>query len=97
MKTNPTNHGGEINNEESWKGSIGRGVIEKESLSREASGRHLGGIWKASGRHLEGIWEASGKYLGGIWDSRRPWGSRGLQDTKDDAHRSQNSKVLLKC
>ena len=31
---------------------------------REASGKHLGGIWEASGRHLGGIWKASGRYLG---------------------------------
>jgi hypothetical protein len=44
------NHGGE---------SIERAIIEKESLRREASGRHLGGIWYASGMHLGSIWEAS--------------------------------------
>ena len=38
------NHGG---------GLIGREIIEKESLRKAASRRHLGGIWKASGRHLE--------------------------------------------
>jgi len=59
------NHGG---------GIIGRGVIEKESLRREASGRHMGGNWGASGRHL-----------GGVSDSRRPWDSRRLQNTKIDA------------
>jgi len=42
-KSMTRNHGG---------GIIGRGVIEKESLRREASGRHLGGIWEASGKHL---------------------------------------------
>ena len=56
-------------------------VMEQESLTRnhlrEASGKHLGGIWTASRRHLEGIWEASGRHLeasgrhlqasGGIW------------------------------
>jgi hypothetical protein len=41
-KSMTRNHEGEI---------IGRGIIEKGSL-REASGRHLGGIWEASGRHL---------------------------------------------
>ena len=35
-----------------WKVSIGRGIIVKESSRREASGRHLEGIWKASRRHL---------------------------------------------
>ena len=44
------NHGG---------GIIGRGIIEKYALRREASGRHMGGNWGASGRHLGGIWEAS--------------------------------------
>jgi hypothetical protein len=45
-------HGGRI---------IGRGRIEKDSLRREASGRHLREIFEASG-----IWEASGRHLGGI-------------------------------
>ena len=31
---------------------IGRGIIQKGSL-REASGRHLGGIWEACGRPQE--------------------------------------------
>jgi hypothetical protein len=43
------NHGGRI---------VGRGIIEEESLRREACGRHLGGIWEVSGTHLGGIWEA---------------------------------------
>ena len=42
--------------------------MEQESLTRnhlrEASGKHLGGIWEASGRHLGGIREASGRHLG---------------------------------
>ena len=49
----------------------GRGIIVKETLRREASGKPLGGIWEASGRHL-----------GGTLDSRRPWSSRRLQITK---------------
>jgi hypothetical protein len=52
-------------------------IMEKASGRHlEASGEHLGGIWKylgASGRHLGGIWEASGdisaiwKHLGSTW------------------------------
>ena len=38
-KSMTRNHEGEI---------IGRGIIEKGSL-REASGRHLGGMWEAPG------------------------------------------------
>jgi hypothetical protein len=41
-KTMRRNHGGEI---------IGRGIIEKESLRRGASWKHLGCIWEASGRY----------------------------------------------
>ena len=64
-------------------------VMEQESLTRnhlrEASGKHLGGIWTASRRHLEGIWEASGRHLeasgrhlqasGGIWKHLEASGS----------------------
>ena len=39
-KSMTRNHGGEV---------IGRAIIEKESLRREASDRHLGGIWEAAG------------------------------------------------
>ena len=38
---------------------MGRRILEKKSLRREASGRHLGGIRGASGRHL-GLQEAMG-------------------------------------
>ena len=51
-----SNHGG---------GVIGGEIIEKESWREEASGRHLGGIWRhleSPGRHLE----ASVQHLGGI-------------------------------
>ena len=41
-------------------GSVGRGIIEKEALIREASERHLGGVWEAPGKHLGSIREASG-------------------------------------
>jgi hypothetical protein len=37
-KSMTRNHGG---------GIIGRGIIKKEPLRREVSGRHLGGIWDA--------------------------------------------------
>ena len=71
-KSMTRNHGG---------GIIGRGIMEKASLRREASGRHLGDIW-------EGNWEASGRQhlrQGGKWGSRRPWGSRRLHTTIDAA------------
>ena len=71
-----TNDGGRI---------VGRGIIKKASLRREASARQLGGIWKASRRHLGGIWELSGRHMGGTLDSRRPSGSKRLQITKIDA------------
>ena len=62
LKTNPKIHGREINDEESWKGSIRNGVreaiIEERSIW-EASRRHLGSLWEASGK-------ASGRHLGAI-------------------------------
>ena len=54
-KSMTKNHEGEI---------IGRGIIDKGSL-REASGRHLGGIWEAPG-DSQMLQEAPG-------GSRRPW------------------------
>jgi hypothetical protein len=76
-------------------GIIGRGIVEKESLRREASGRHLGGIWEeslkhlggifeTSGMHMGGIWEASGRHLGGIWETsgRHLRSSQGLQEAR---------------
>jgi hypothetical protein len=52
---------------------IGREIIEKESLRREASGRHLGGIWEASGKHLGCIWVCPSGALGfGRLGSRAP-------------------------
>ena len=33
-------------------------------ISREASGRLLGDIWKVSGEHVRAIWEASGSWEG---------------------------------
>ena len=69
------NHEGDI---------IGRGIIEKGSL-REASGRHLGGMWEAAGdsRRLPDA----------------PGSSRRLQEAleaKSDAPLSQNAKVPFK-
>ena len=49
-KSMTKNHGG---------GVIGRGITEKESLRREASGVYLGDIREISGRHL-GLQEAMG-------------------------------------
>ena len=66
-------------------GIIGRGIIQKESLRREASGKHLGGIWEVFGRHL-----------GGICDSRRPWGSR-LLEAIVAIPPGKNAKVLWIC
>ena len=60
---------------------IGGANIEKRSLRRDH--------WTENHREEiieeRGIWEASGRHLAGIWDSRRPWGSRTLQNTKIDA------------
>ena len=54
----------------------GEVIMEKASGRHlEASGGHLGGIWKhleASGTHLGGIWrrlEASRSHLGAIWEA----------------------------
>ncbi len=74
------NHGGVI---------IGRGIIEKESLSREAFGKHLGSIWKAAGRLLGGFRDTSGRHLGG---------SRRLPDIPGGQGASSNRSLsLLKC
>jgi len=42
------NHGREINDEELWRRNL-RGIVEKESLRRDASWSHLGGTWEAPG------------------------------------------------
>jgi hypothetical protein len=92
-KAMTSNHDGE---------TIGRGIIEKESL-----GGHRGGITMEE-QSLRGIGEASGMHLGGIWDTlgdsqmlqEAPESSRRLQealDSKSDAPLGQNAKLPLKC
>ena len=67
------NHGG---------GSIGRAIIEKNSVRRNRGGgimeeqslskKHGEDIWGASGSSLGSIWDGLGSHLGVIWE---PFGS----------------------
>ena len=68
-------------------GIIGRGIIEKESLRREASGRHLGNVCH---------WEASGSLPDA---SQNLQGARELQEAqrhKNQCHFRLECKSLIK-
>ena len=52
-----------------WQGYGGERTSGPETLGRhlrwDASGKHLGGIWKTFGKHLE----STGRHLGNIWEA----------------------------